>query len=68
VNPDLNGMARQPALTPTAAKAAMAAGVKTAALVNYEKYVRASGGADPPRKDAKPAAKATAKVAVHHAP
>ena len=39
VNPDLDGMARQPALTPAAAKAAMAAGVKTAAIVNYEKYV-----------------------------
>ncbi len=35
VNPDLNGMARQPVLTPAAAKAAMAAGVKTAAIVNY---------------------------------
>jgi hypothetical protein len=32
-------MTRQPALTPTAAKAAVAAGVKTAAIVNYEKYV-----------------------------
>ena len=30
VNPDIDGMARQPALTPAAAKAAMAAGVKTA--------------------------------------
>ncbi len=39
VNPDLEGMARQPALTPAAAKMAMAAGVKTAAIVNYEKYV-----------------------------
>ena len=39
VNPDLDGMTRQPALTPAAAKAAMAAGVKTAAIVNYEKYV-----------------------------
>jgi cell division protein FtsQ len=68
VNPDLNGMARQPALTPTAAKAAMAAGVKTAALVNYEKYVAHPVAPIPPRKDAKPAAKATAKVAVHHAP
>ena len=39
VNPDIDGMVRQPALTPAAAKAAMAAGVKTAAIVNYEKYV-----------------------------
>jgi len=40
VNPDLDGMPRQPALTPAAAKAAIAAGVKQAAIVNYEKYVR----------------------------
>lgn len=39
VNPDLQGIARQPALTPAAAKAAVAAGVKNAAIVNYEKYV-----------------------------
>lgn len=39
VNPDLQGIARQPALTPAAAKAALAAGVKNAAIVNYEKYV-----------------------------
>src|SRR6202043_2879590 len=38
VNPDLDGMARQPALTPAAAKAAMAEGGKTAGIVNYEKY------------------------------
>lgn len=65
VNPDLNGVARQPALTPAAAKAAMAAGVKTAALVNYEKYV--THPASPPvpsKKDAKP----KTKVAVHRAP
>jgi hypothetical protein len=39
VNPDLDGMPRQPALTPVAARAALAAGVKQAAIVNYEKYV-----------------------------
>jgi hypothetical protein len=39
VNPDLAGMTRLPALSPAAAKAAMAAGVKSAAIVNYEKYV-----------------------------
>jgi cell division protein FtsQ len=39
VNPDLEGMPRQPALTPAAAKVAMAAGMKPAAIVNYEKYV-----------------------------
>ncbi len=61
VNPDLQGMARQPALTPAAAKAAMAAGVKTAAIVNYEKYVTHPVSAAPGKKDAKP------KAAVHRA-
>jgi len=65
VNPDLNGMARVPALTPAAAKAAMAAGVKTAALVNYEKYVtHPAAPTVPAKKDVKP----KAKVAVHHTP
>ena len=74
VNPDLNGMARQPALTPAAAKAAMAAGVKTAALVNYEKYVThpvapaAAGKKDVKPKDVKLKAKAGTKSAVHRAP
>jgi len=67
VNPDLEGMARQPALTPAAAKAAMAAGVKTAAIVNYEKYVTHPVPATPPKKEAKPKAKARTKVAVNHA-
>jgi cell division protein FtsQ len=67
VNPDLNGMARQPALTPTAAKAAMAAGVKTAAIVNYEKYVTHPVPPAPPKKNAKPKAKGGPKAAVHHA-
>jgi cell division protein FtsQ len=65
VNPDLNGMARQPALTPAAAKVAMAAGVKTAALVNYEKYVtHPVAPAAPAKKEVKP----KARVAVNHAP
>ncbi len=69
VNPDLEGMARQPALTPAAAKAAMAAGVKTAAIVNYEKYVTHPAPAPvPAKKDAKPKVKAGAKAAIHHAP
>ena len=68
VNPDLNGMARQPALTPAAAKAAMAAGVKPAAIVNYEKYVTHPVAAVPAKKDAKPKAKAATKAAVHRAP
>jgi cell division protein FtsQ len=64
VNPDLNGMARQPVLTPAAAKAAMAAGVKTAALVNYEKYVtHPVAPTVPAKKDVKP----KTKPAVHHA-
>jgi cell division protein FtsQ len=67
VNPDLDGMARQPALTPAAAKAAMAAGVKTAAIVNYEKYATHPVPAAPAKKDAKPKAKAGTKAAVHHA-
>ena len=65
VNPDLNGMARQPALTPAAAKAAMAAGVKTAAIVNYEKYVTHPVPAIPAPKDAKPKAKGAVKAAGH---
>ena len=64
VNPDLNGMARQPALTPAAAKAAMAAGVKTAALVNYEKYVTHPAA---PTVLAKKDVKPKTKPAVHHA-
>ncbi|MGA8540427.1 MAG: FtsQ-type POTRA domain-containing protein [Terriglobales bacterium] len=64
VNPDLNGMARQPALTVSAAKAAMAAGVKTAAIVNYEKYATRPMPAPPP-KDAKLKAKGAVKVAAH---
>ncbi len=66
VNPDLEGMARQPALTPGATKAAMAAGVKTAAIVNYEKYVTHPAPPPAPKKEAKPNTKAAAKGAVHH--
>ena len=65
VNPDLEGIAHQPSLTPAAAKAAMAAGVKPAAIVSYEKYV---GPPVPPaplnrpeKSAAKPASKAAAK-------
>jgi cell division protein FtsQ len=81
VNPDLAGMARLPALTPAAAKAAMAAGVKSAAIVNYEKYVAPVGQKPPPammmaKKDAKlraakpPAAihaTAVRAASIHHA-
>jgi cell division protein FtsQ len=74
VNPDLNGMPRQPALTPTAAKAAVAAGVKTAAIVNYEKYVNRPATPAPMKKEVKTKAKgkaglkAATKTAAHHAP
>lgn len=68
VNPDLNGMTRQPALTPAAARAAVAAGVKTAAIVNYEKYVtRPIGPPSPAKKDTKAKAKGGTKAAMHHA-
>jgi cell division protein FtsQ len=67
VNPDLDGMTRLPALTPAAAKAAMAAGVKSAAIVNYEKYVAppAPKNSAAAKKDAKLAAAAKPKAAVH---
>jgi len=70
VNPDLDGMTRQPTLAPAAARAAMAAGVKPAAIVNYEKYVtRPIGPPSPVKKSAKAAAKpkAGAKAVAHHA-
>jgi cell division protein FtsQ len=67
VNPDLDGMARQPALTPAAAKAAMAAGVKTAAIVNYEKYATHPMPVTATKKEAKAKAKAGSKPVVHRA-
>jgi cell division protein FtsQ len=70
VNPDLEGMARQPALTPAAAKAALAAGVKNAAIVNYEKYVPKPAPAAPTVKSppTKLPAKAASKSAAKPAP
>jgi cell division protein FtsQ len=68
VNPDLEGMPRQPALTPAAAKAAIAAGVKQAAIVNYEKYVThppTPGPAKPAKAAQKAPAKHAFKKAVH---
>ena len=66
VNPDLQGITRQPALTATATKAALAAGVKTAAIVNYEKYVDRPEPAQPSGKavpsKTKPVAKSKAKT------
>jgi cell division protein FtsQ len=67
VNPDLEGIARQPVLTAAAAKSAMAAGVKTAAIVNYEKYVTHPAPVAPAKKDAKLKANGGAKATVHHA-
>jgi len=66
VNPDLEGMPRPPALSPAAAKAAVAAGVKQAAIVNYEKYV-AHPLAPTPVKPVKAAQKVPAKHAVKKA-
>jgi cell division protein FtsQ len=60
VNPDLQGITRQPALTQTAAKAALAAGVKNAAIVNYEKFVNRP--APPAIKAAQPKAGTKAGV------
>ena len=68
VNPDLEGIRKQPVLTPAAAKAAMSAGVKPAAIVNYEKYVT-----HPPaplvtaKKPVKPASKWKAKPTARRA-
>jgi cell division protein FtsQ len=66
VNPDLEGIRRPPTLTP-AAKAAMAAGVKPAAIVNYEKYVTHPVPLGPAKKSAKTVAKAPAKAVGHRA-
>ena len=66
VNPDLEGMARQPAMTQAAANAALAAGVKNAAIVNYEKFVThpaPPGTAKPTAAKPKVEAKAVAKAA-----
>ena len=68
VNPDLQGIPRPVALTPAAAKAAMSAGVKPPAIVNYEKYVTHPVPYGPPvKKTAKPAVKAPVKPAIHRA-
>jgi cell division protein FtsQ len=66
VNPDLEGIRKQPVLTPAAAKAAMNAGVKPAAIVNYEKYV-AHPPAAPAKKKANAALKSKPKPALHRA-
>ena len=69
VNPDLDGMARQPSLTPAAAKAAMAAGAKIVPVANYEKYVTHPAVPVPAKKEVKPKAKAVVnRTAGHHSP
>src|SRR5580698_3542846 len=69
VNPDLDGMARQPSLTPAAAKAAMAAGAKIVPAANYEKYITHPAAAVPAKKEVKPKAKAVVnRTAGHHSP
>ena len=68
VNPDLEGIRRPAALTLAAARAAMSAGVKPAAIVNYEKYVTHPVAYGPPKNPAKPAAKGGAKAASHRPP
>jgi cell division protein FtsQ len=65
VNPDLQGMAHQPPLTPAAAKAAMAAGVKPAAIVSYEKYVNHPAPSAPAKKPAKTAGRLARRAPVH---
>ena len=67
VNPDLTGLARQPALTAAAAKAAVAAGVKTSAIVNYEKYAVPPSPAPAAKKETKTKGKAAAKGVAQHA-
>ena len=62
VNPDLEGIAHEPALTPAAAKAAIAAGVKNAAIVNYEKFVKPPAPPAPAGKPIQPKAKPGSKV------
>ncbi len=65
VNPDLEGIRRPAALTPAAAKAAMLAGVKPAAIVNYEKYVTHPVPYGPVKAPSKPTPKATVKAGTH---
>jgi cell division protein FtsQ len=66
VNPDLQGIARQLPLTQAAARAALAAGVKNSAIVNYEKFVDRPAPAAPVAKQAvlktKVAARADSKA------
>jgi cell division protein FtsQ len=64
VNPDLNGVPRQPALSNAAVRAAMSAGVKPAALVVREPVKPQS----PPRAISMPASKSASKPATKPTP
>ncbi len=68
VNPDLHGAVKPPPLSFSATKAAMAAGVKPAALVTREKTGLKPGSlvAPPANKAARPVAKAKRKLAKKH--
>jgi cell division protein FtsQ len=68
VNPDLEGIRRPAALTAAAAKAAMSAGVKPAAIVNYEKYVTHPATYGPSKNAAKPAARVAVRAASRRPP
>jgi len=72
VNPDLRGTAKQPPLSFSAVKAAMAAGVKSAALVNHEKIApkplpTSIRTASPVKTFAKPPIRTKAAGSVRHA-
>ena len=68
VNPDLRGTAKQPPLAPSVAKAAMAAGVKPAALITHEKIgpKPLPVAAPATNKTARSVAKAKKKLAKKH--
>jgi cell division protein FtsQ len=68
VNPDLAGTAKQPPISASAARAAMAAGVKPAALLVHESipHTAHTAAATPPKAAAKPAVHTEPARAVHH--
>jgi cell division protein FtsQ len=68
VNPDLGGAVKQPPISSSAAKAAMAAGVKPAALLVHESIPHTAHAAAPAKTPAKPAAHARPAKTVHHKP
>jgi cell division protein FtsQ len=68
VNPDLRGAVKQPPLAPAVAKAAVAAGVKPAALIRRDKIASKPGVlvAPPARRAAKPTGRQTKRAAKKH--